>query len=776
MAGIDVREFRGANTARDAKLLDPSEATYAEAVQFNRSGAIRSYDNPWQNVHNFGNIAEPVSIFRYDTGAGIQWLRSALDVEWALGPVADDVRRRLYMTGDGAPKMTHKDIAPTFRPLGVPAPAAAPAVASTIPEQAFSGAITALTCTNLMMIHEVLNREGRSRGYGQTDVVSPVAVSLTTFPVGTRMKVVSVVDANNVTVTGVGSTNYVCPVDKLNYGLRWTNDFWLHGTRKKRKAYWNFLIPSGSTLTIATHQLQPGDILEVTATQSPLAWEFSTLSTSPNTDQSARTATAAGSIVFSGNCNFIIDRGGATIDPLVPSQNYVIEQRAYVITHVTNIGEESAPSPASDIIPVAVGEAVTINSFPAVPGGYDITHRRIYRTNTGDDGTEYQFVAELAVATTSHSDTLDPSELGEVIPSEAWLEPPADLRGIIALPNGAMAGFSGKSLCFSEPGYPHAWPAEYRYPVDYDIVGIQVFGNSVFVGTKGNPYVFVGSHPRQMGPRRIPVAEPCLGRTSPTSVGDKVAYVSPNGIIAVSEDSVVNITKEFYPEHKWRELVLDTSESAGFNIRGYWYDNTLEFTWAWTGTRGEAFISLALNGDRTDIQAQGRSEFRGHLDPATRTLHRAHVNLNSDALVQQLLTAVTQDTIFVHTTTGDGSNIGAYWDGTAAASWKSKRFVLPKPTNLAWVRVDVDYASYAIPANRRWYETYALIKIRSYTNESQRNELVRFLVNFAEPDRSALLFRLPEGFIADSVEFELTVGEYLRVNRVQIGETVEDVL
>ena len=695
MAGIDIREFRGMNIAKNPRLLDSNEAVLVQDMQFNGSGQIVPHENPWQNVHNFGAISEPMSIFRYDTGTGIQWLRSAVDVEWALGPVADDVRRRLYMTGDGAPKMTHKDIAPTFRPLGVPAPTTAPSASSTIPEQALSGTITKMTCTTLKMIHEVKGRDGRNSGNGQTNVVSTSTVSLTTMPVGTRLKVASIVDANNVTVTGIGTTNYACIVDKLNYGLRWTSASGPALWRKRKKAYWNFLVPSGATLEITGHQLQPGDILQVTATQSIMSWPFTTLSTSPNTDQSSRTATAAGNIEFVGNCNFIIDRGGETIDPLVPSQNYVIEQRAYVVTHVTSIGEESAPSPASDIIPVAIGETATVSSFPAVPGGYDITHRRIYRTNTGDDGTEFQFVAEQTIGATSFADTLDPSELGEVLPTESWLPPPSDLRGIVALPNGAMAGFSGKNLCFCEPGYPHAWPAEYRYPIDYDIVGIQVFGSSVFVGTTGNPYVFVGAHPRQMGGRRIPIAEPCLGRTSPTNIGDRVAYLSPNGIIAVSEDSVLNLTKDYWPVHLWRDLVMTNSERSGFNVRGYWYDNILELTWAWTGFRGDSFVSLTFSGDRIDVQNQGRTEFIGHVDGGTRTPHRLRIPLDSNVVVQKLLTQVIQDNV----TIGIGSGVGVYWDGIRNANWTSKRFVLPRPMNLAWARVDIDYYPEQIAAN-----------------------------------------------------------------------------
>lgn len=769
MAGIDLKDFRGFNKTRDERLLAPNEARSCSSVLFDGSGALRTYDNPWFNVHSFGVISPaPTTIFRYDTGVSVQWLRWNSDVELARGPAYDDTLRRIYLTGDGAPKMSHKNIAPTFRPLGVPAPATKPATSTTIPTEALSGTITALTCSTLSMIHEVKGKEGRNSGSGETNVVSTSTVSLTTMPVGTRLKVASIVDANNVTVTGIGTTNYACTVDKLNYGLRWTSASGAALWRKGKKAYWNFLVPSGATLTITGHQLQPGDILQITATQSIMSWPFTTLATSPNTDQNSRTATAAGSIVFAGNCNFIIDRGGETIDPLVPSQNYVIEQRAYVVTHVTNIGEESAPSPASDIISVAVGEPVTINSFPAVPSGYDITHRRIYRTNTGDDGTEFQFVTEQAVASTSYSDTLDPSELGEVIPSEAWLVPPTDLRGIVALPNGAMAGFSGKNLCFSEPGYPHAWPAEYRYPVDFDVVGIQVFGSSVFVGTTGNPYIFVGSHPRQMGGRRIPMAEPCLGRTSPTSIGDGVAYVSPNGVIVVSESRVENITKDKIPQEIWREL-MDPRTNAGFNIRGYWHMNRLEYTYAWTGSVGAPFLSVAFSGDRTDFSDGGRAEFVGFLEPSDGSLHRIRTVVDGATYVQELLTEVKEDTV----TTGGASS---YWTGLGSATWESAKITLARPANMAWCRVTFDYSGAETPPSEAWSDNFLVLYFRSYLQNREVNTYTKQLVLYAEPEGNDLLFRMPEGFIAESVVVDIQFSGYLRIKRVQIGETVEDVL
>ena len=43
--------------------------------------------------------------------------------------------------------------------------------------------------------------------------------------------------------------------------------------------------------------------------------------------------------------------------------------------------------------------------------------KRIYRSNTGSNTTAFQFVAEVAMATTSYDDTSNNDELAEIIPS-----------------------------------------------------------------------------------------------------------------------------------------------------------------------------------------------------------------------------------------------------------------------------------------------------------------------------------------------------------------------
>jgi len=77
----------------------------------------------------------------------------------------------------------------------------------------------------------------------------------------------------------------------------------------------------------------------------------------------------------------------------------VPETRYYVSTFVNSWGAEGPPSPPSNQVEWRDGQTVTLSSLPAVPtGNYNLTHRRIYRLNTGSTGaTNYQFVTEVAM-------------------------------------------------------------------------------------------------------------------------------------------------------------------------------------------------------------------------------------------------------------------------------------------------------------------------------------------------------------------------------------------
>ena len=155
---------------------------------------------------------------------------------------------------------------------------------------------------------------------------------------------------------------------------------------------------------------------------------------------------------------------------------------AYVYTYVGKLGEESAPSPPSDIlICPAEGATVNLNGLTvdvSASTGREIEKFRIYRVATGSSGNaEYLFVAEIATSyVLPYADTLDTSELAEPLPSINWKEPRENMTSLGLTAHGVAYAASGKIVCLSEPFFPYAWPRDYELTCDNDIVADIVTG------------------------------------------------------------------------------------------------------------------------------------------------------------------------------------------------------------------------------------------------------------------------------------------------------------
>ena len=96
---------------------------------------------------------------------------------------------------------------------------------------------------------------------------------------------------------------------------------------------------------------------------------------------------------------------------------------SYVYTFVSSYGEEGPPSAASTVITTDDNAVITVSNLSTAGAksnnnfGSGAGTKRIYRSNTGSNTTAFQFVAEVAMATTSYDDTSNNDELAEVIPS-----------------------------------------------------------------------------------------------------------------------------------------------------------------------------------------------------------------------------------------------------------------------------------------------------------------------------------------------------------------------
>lgn len=233
--------------------------------------------------------------------------------------------------------------------------------------------------------------------------------------------------------------------------------------------------------------------------------------------------------------------------------------RAYVYTWVSSYGEEGPPSPPTVVNgKVDSTWAITMTA----PGSGDTTGRaldkvRIYRTVTSSSGVAtYFFVKELAIATTSYTDAYTDTQvsLNNELQSTNWTAPPTDLQGVVAMPNGMIAGWRDNELWFCEPFYPHAWPALYAVVTEWPIVGLAVNGTALAIMTEGNPYIATGNHPSAITLSKMPVLAPCVSRGSIVTAQDGVRYASINGLVLISQGAVSNSTQGVLSSNKWRAL------------------------------------------------------------------------------------------------------------------------------------------------------------------------------------------------------------------------------
>jgi hypothetical protein len=376
------------------------------------------------------------------------------------------------------------------------------------------------------------------------------------------------------------------------------------------------------------------------------------------------------------------------------------ESRIYVYTYVSAWGEESQPCLASSAVNVLVGQTATLTGMSVAPtGAYNVATKRIYRSNSGTFGTRFQFVTEIPVATTTYADTLLGTALGELLLSDTWAMPPANLSGLIALPNGVMAGFAGNEVCFCEPYKPYAWPIKYKQATDFPIVAIGQYGGVLIVATTGTPYMLSGVDPSSMTMIKMELQQACVSKRSMVNMGNGVCYASPDGLVFATAGGAMLATKDHFTRDKWQELKPDSIHAYLLDGRYIGFYNT--------GTVSGGFIFSPADGKdglvRIDTYATA-----GYVDPVL------------DALYLMV-----------------GANI-VRWDANATAkktfTWKSKVFTTPKPCSMSCAQVKA--AAYPVTVNV--YAGGVLKRAQTVTSD--------------------LPFRLPSGFLEHDWEIEV-VGQ-----------------
>jgi|LSQX01.1.fsa_nt_gb hypothetical protein len=334
--------------------------------------------------------------------------------------------------------------------------------------------------------------------------------------------------------------------------------------------------------------------------------------------------------------------------------------RLYVYTNVTQFGEESVPSPISNEVNWFPGQTVTLSGFSTSMGaGRTASKQRIYRSQTGTTGTNLFFIAEREASNGNFVDNVPLESIQEPLPSLHWNAPVDTLTGVISMPNGMMAGFSGKDVFFCEPYIPHAWPEMYSMTVDYQIVALASYGSTLVVMTEGHPYIMTGSAPENMMSEKLELNLPCINAKGVQDMGYSVIYPSHDGLVSVSNSGATVISSSLMSPTEWEKYnprAMISGVHAGRYLSCYRYSSQDLLT-EFSGT-----IIFDVTGTKPFI-------IRSDLYP--------------DAMFYDMVNGLLYYL--------DGSEV-YIWDAPGQFNelqyWKSKEFVLPKPTNFGAILIE----------------------------------------------------------------------------------------
>lgn len=258
--------------------------------------------------------------------------------------------------------------------------------------------------------------------------------------------------------------------------------------------------------------------------------------------------------IYAGSPGYYLGVPTPTNAPSVTPPAGADETRAYVYTFVSAYGEEGPPSPPT----VATGSAGTwalSNIDTTVPdsANRNITHVNIYRTVTGGTSSNFYFVAQITLGTSTYNDaeTTATVAANNLLESTGFVEPPTDLEGFVVMPNGYLVGWVGRRLVFSEPYRPHAWPAAYELSTEFPIVGLVVWGSTLVIGTKSQPYFGQGTTPQSFTMQKLDAVEPCLSRRGMVATTAGAYYPSINGLILANSSGAKVITQDILTKEEW---------------------------------------------------------------------------------------------------------------------------------------------------------------------------------------------------------------------------------
>jgi hypothetical protein len=315
------------------------------------------------------------------------------------------------------------------------------------------------------------------------------------------------------------------------------------------------------------------------------------------------------------------------------------------------------------------------------------------------------------------------------------------MKGLTAMPNGILAGFTGKRLCFSERFLPYAWPVSYRITLEDPIVGLAAVGNGLVVTTEASPYLVAGTDPGSMSAMKVESTQACLSKTSMVDMGTVVVYAGPDGLVAAAGTDVRVITEGVITPDQWQ---------------AQYYPSTINAT-LWKGR----YLGFYNTG----------SGFGGFIfDPRAET--KGFTTLTASALVRGTFTDPDDGNAYLIIANQIKKFQGGSTDQTY--TWKSKDFVPPKPTSMGFLKVDAE----AFPVTVKVYGDGTLFYTGTIALSGTQHSVSGSYINAAGSSVSISSTNIPEPVLRLPPrvfkDFAIEVSSAKVVNEVCIAESIDE--
>lgn len=554
MAAVKIVKFLGEAPKISTELLPDAAAQTAFNVKL-YSGDLIPYRLP-ANAGDVGRVGDIKTIYALrnpDTDA-LVWLSWTTDVDIVTATASEDGEQRFYYTGDGAPKVSNYALATA---TGIPYPNNYYNLGLPLPT-------TVLTTSATSFTQKTTTSRARDTGNIATIVTSTNhglrtgnIVSVTGFPAGTST--VATFNATNAEVTVVNDTTftYFSPGESVGTTSDTNGRVSLAGNTVPRSYVYTWYTPweEESVASEPSENLYIKEGQLVTVTNLPTA--------KPSGDNFVRGVRLYRTLASpSGTEYFRLATLWFPTALARVSRSGNVSRVTFAFPHNLGVEDRFKISGCADssfnITDGIVDDVIDAYTFEYNQTASDVADK------AETSGTLYHDVAETLdnparywgdSGSYSFTDDFDSRNLFDILDTDNFDPPPADLKGLTSIQNNILVGFNGNTLHFSEPGFPHAWPAEYALTFEYDIVAVAAVGGYILVLTKEYPYQVSGNNPATMAFARIDTLYPCVSKRSVVNMGFGVVYATFGGLAVYNPSAGADLITKFV--HDWDTWGVD---------------------------------------------------------------------------------------------------------------------------------------------------------------------------------------------------------------------------